>query len=160
MSSSTQSILVIFLPYTLVRSSHYHTKNHKVILNKSWNIGCTRRKSAISVAIFWTKSRIINSLPVIRILTVRDIYNIQSTLLKYKTHRFFRFSFYYSIIEIPWVQTTLDFLSREIKIHFCYAMTRQKLIGLVSNGRQLVLYENTKDDKRIVPLLVEKKYYM
>jgi hypothetical protein len=30
----------------------------------------------------------------------------------------------------------------------------------VSNERQLVLYENTKDDKKIVPLLVEKKYYM
>ncbi len=39
-------------------------------------------------------------------------------------------------------------------------MTRQKLMGLVSNERQLVLYEITKDDKKIVPLLVEKKYYM
>ncbi len=39
-------------------------------------------------------------------------------------------------------------------------MTGQKLMGLVSNERQLVLYENTKDDKKIVPLLVEKKYYM
>jgi hypothetical protein len=33
-------------------------------------------------------------------------------------------------------------------------------MGLVSNERQLVLYENIKDDKKIVPLLVEKKYYM
>jgi hypothetical protein len=39
-------------------------------------------------------------------------------------------------------------------------MTGQKLMGLVSNERQLVLYENAKDDKKIVPLLVEKKYYM
>ncbi len=39
-------------------------------------------------------------------------------------------------------------------------MTRLKLIGLVSNERQLVLYETTKDDERIVLLLVKKKYKM
>jgi len=39
-------------------------------------------------------------------------------------------------------------------------MIRLKLIGLVSNERQLVLYETTKDDERIVLLLVKKKYKM
>jgi len=39
-------------------------------------------------------------------------------------------------------------------------MIRLKLIGFVSNERQLVLYETTKDDERIVLLLVEKKYKM
>ncbi len=37
-------------------------------------------------------------------------------------------------------------------------MTRLKLIGLVSNERQLVLYEITEDDEIIALLLVEKKY--
>jgi hypothetical protein len=39
-------------------------------------------------------------------------------------------------------------------------MTRLKLIGLVLNKRQLVLYKITKDDEIIVLLLLEKKYKM
>jgi hypothetical protein len=37
-------------------------------------------------------------------------------------------------------------------------MTRLKLIGLLSNERQLVLHEITEDDEIIALLLVEKKY--
>jgi hypothetical protein len=43
------------------------------------------------------------------------------------------------------------------KNSFCYTMIRLRLIGLVSNERQLVLYETTKVGQRIVLLLVEKK---
>jgi hypothetical protein len=39
-------------------------------------------------------------------------------------------------------------------------MTRLKLIGLVLNKRQLVLYKTTKDYERIVLLLVEKNNKM
>ena len=39
-------------------------------------------------------------------------------------------------------------------------MTRLKLIGLVLNKRQLVLYKTTKHDERIVLFVVEKKYKM
>ena len=33
----------MFSPYILLRSSDYDTKNHKVLLNKSWYISLTRR---------------------------------------------------------------------------------------------------------------------
>ncbi len=107
-----------FLPYVPLRSPHYHTKNHKVILNKSWDIGCTTLNRSISAAIFQTKSCMANWLLVIWSLTVNDIYNIQSTLFGYKIHWFFRRCFYYSFIDISCVQTTVNFLSCEIKIHF------------------------------------------
>jgi hypothetical protein len=43
---------------------------------------------------------------------------------------------------------------------FCNVMVRLKLVGLVLNKRQLVLYKTTKDHERIALLLVEKKYKM
>jgi hypothetical protein len=39
-------------------------------------------------------------------------------------------------------------------------MVRLKLVGLVLNKRQLVLYKTAKDHERIALLLVEKKYKM
>ena len=39
-------------------------------------------------------------------------------------------------------------------------MVRLKLVGMVLNKRQLVLYKTTKDHERIALRLVEKKYKM
>jgi len=39
-------------------------------------------------------------------------------------------------------------------------MTRLKLIELLSDEGQLVIYETVKDDEKIVLLLVDKKYEM
>jgi hypothetical protein len=39
-------------------------------------------------------------------------------------------------------------------------MTRARLIGLVSNESQLVVYKTAKDDEKTVLLLVDKKFEM
>jgi len=106
-----------------LRTPHYHKKFTWLSWTSLEFLGHTRFKRSISASIFRTKSRIANSLLVIWILTAGDIYSIQSTPLRYKTHSFFRCVFYYSFLEIPCVQTTLNFLSREIKIHFATQWT-------------------------------------